>query len=256
MSTLAIIAEYNPYTKGHAYLLSEAKRRTNADTTIAVMGGNFLQRGQAALWNKYLRAKAAVSCGLSCCFELPFPYATGSSGDFAKGAVSMLDAFCSVDYLCFGAEAEEPGLLFSISEVIAGEPEENKRVLKEQLKKGFSYPVARENALLYFMGDVAPDTLRTVLQAPNNILAIEYLAALFLLKSSIKPVIIRREASDYKSTELSTAFPCASALRKCYASSGSIDVLKNHLPEGCFSALREADKRSAPVFTEALTPFL
>ncbi len=256
MSVLAIIAEYNPYTKGHDYLLQEAKRITGADTAVSVMGGNFLQRGIPAMWNKYTRAEAAVRAGLDCVIELPFAYATGSALDFAQGAVSLLNALSCVDFLCFGAETEDTDTLLKISDFLTYEPADYQSKLKEALSSGLSFPAAREEAL-FFCGKLADRTkLHELLSSPNNILAIEYLTAIKRTGSALRPVMIKRAGSDYKSTETNAALASATAVRAEYIKCKNSSGIKAMIPEPVFDVLKSADQKSAPITEDLLTPFL
>ncbi len=262
MSTLAIIAEYNPYTGGHEYLLSEAKQLTGADTSLAVMGGNFLQRGTPAMWDKYTRAKAACLCGVDCVLELPLPYATGSARDFAFGAVSLLDRLSCTDYLCFGAEASDLAELQEIADMLAEEPAEFKTQLNRTLKEGLSFPAAREEALSHFIKAFSQDdaqaqnALHELLSSPNNILAIEYLTALKKLGSEIKPVMIPRKKSAYHDETAAGSLSSATALRTTYLKDGSFESLRGLLPQPAYEFLITKDKVSAPITKTGLTPFL
>lgn len=198
MKTVAIIAEYNPFHNGHAYQLEMAKKLTDADYSISVMGGNFLQRGQTAMWDKYTRAQIACKNGIDAVFELPFPYATGSAGDFAYGAICMLNQISNIDFLCFGAETDDVDLLYDIASIIHSEPEPYKEILKDKLSKGDPYPLARQKAICGFTNNPKLDT---VLTSPNNILAMEYICALIKTGSHIKPVAVKRDV-DYHSLDV------------------------------------------------------
>ena len=138
MKTLAIIAEYNPFHNGHFYQLHKAKEITGANRAIAVMSGNFLQRGIPAMWDKYLRANMAVLAGIDMVLELPFVYATGSAYDFAMGAIHMLNKLESIDYLCFGAETDDLAGMLSVARIFVEEPEEYKQALQTELANGKS----------------------------------------------------------------------------------------------------------------------
>lgn len=104
MKTAGIIVEYNPFHNGHKFHIEETRRITGADFVIAVMSGNFVQRGACALLDKYVRTQMALSCGVDLVLELPVFFAAGSAGDFSAGAVSLLDKLGVVDALCFGSE--------------------------------------------------------------------------------------------------------------------------------------------------------
>ena len=211
MKTFAVIAEYNPFHNGHLYLLNEVKKLTDASYGIALMSGNFLQRGTAAICDKYSRAYMAVRSGMDLCLELPFVYATGSAYDFANGAVSILDKLNVVDYLCFGAETEDIEVLDIISDILCNEPDDFSNILKGELKTGLSYPAARQNALIKYTGN---SDIETIIYEPNNILAIEYLSALKRINSDIKPIIIKRNTAGYNDTSLNGNISSATAIRK------------------------------------------
>ena len=208
MSTVGIIAEYNPFHNGHMLHLNRAKELTGADHALSVMSGNFLQRGLPAFCDKYSRAFLAVSCGLDAVFELPFIYAVSGAGEFAAAGISLLNSLGAVDYVAFGAEDNVPELFDEISQLMAEEPEEYSLRLKSLLKGGHSFASARAAAL----SEVFGDTCAAIINKPNNILAIEYCTALKKTGSHIKPVIITRKYSDYNSTELNPAVSSASAL--------------------------------------------
>ena len=172
MKVTGIIAEYNPFHQGHAYHLSRARELTGADRILIVMGGNFMQRGEPAIIDKYTRTEMALRNGADLVLELPAASATGSAEYFAEGAVELLDASGVVNELCFGSE-----------------PEDYQELLRAELKKGKTFPEARETALSAFLPK------QSLLASPNNILAIEYIKALKRRKSSIRPLTIQRLGS-------------------------------------------------------------
>ena len=147
MSTLGIIAEYNPFHNGHLYHLQKAKERTGAEYTIAVLGGNFLQRGEPALWNKWVRTKMALLAGIDLVIELPFVFATQDAQGFARAGVSILNALGIVDYITFGCENDNIETFSEVAQLIRKEPPYYKEILKE-LEKGYSYPRVREKPSL------------------------------------------------------------------------------------------------------------
>lgn len=258
MSTLAIIAEYNPFHNGHAYQLQKAKQITGATHAITVMSGNFLQRGHVAMWDKYTRALMCVSAGLDAALELPFCYASGSAMDFAMGAVSMLNALHTVDYLCFGAETDDIKSFEWLSEIMIHEPEQYKMALKKNMASGYSFPVAREHAVMEYTNDPA---LISLLSSPNNILALEYLCALKRTHSDIKPVLIQRTGSGYHDSVLHGHISSATAIRGAFdeVSDDRTNILsriEKDIPEEVISVIKDCFHKCAPVFTDDLTPFL
>lgn len=189
MKVTGIIAEYNPFHQGHAYHLSRARELTGADRILVVMGGNFMQRGEPAIIDKYTRTEMALRNGADLVLELPAASATGSAEYFAEGAVELLDASAVVNELCFGSELGELEPLEKAAELLLEEPEDYQELLRAELKKGKTFPEARETALSAFLPE------QSLLASPNNILAIEYIKALKRRKSSIRPLTIQRLGS-------------------------------------------------------------
>ena len=186
MKVTGIIAEYNPFHQGHAYHLSRARELTGADRILVVMGGNFMQRGEPAIIDKYTRTEMALRNGADLVLELPAASATGSAEYFAEGAVELLDASGVVTELCFGSELGELEPLEKAAELLLEEPEDYQELLRAELKKGRTFPEARETALSAFLPE------QNLLASPNNILAIEYIKALKRRKSPIRPLTIQR----------------------------------------------------------------
>ncbi len=258
MSTLAIIAEYNPFHNGHMYHLNKAKELTGADYAIALMSGNFLQRGVPAMWDKYTRSYMCTSCGIDLALELPFPYATGSAMDFAMGAVSILNKLNYVNYICFGAETDDLKLLGDIAQVVVNEPGPYKNILKDHLASGMSYPMAREKALINYLNR---DNLAPIISQPNNILAIEYICALIRTNSSIKPILIKRKQAMYHDDNLYGSISSATAIRNALndqnpANTTPIDVISKDLPDQVAKIINDTYMKSSPIYSHALTPFL
>ena len=234
MSYIGIIAEYNPFHNGHKYQLQESLNLSGADGAIALMSGNFTQRGTPAMADKYTRAHAAVIGGLDAVFELPVIYATGSSRDFAEGAVGILGKMSEVDYLAFGVEDDEINLFYEISDILVHEPEEYKTNLNTFLSKGFSYPNASEKALKKILGNSISD----IISKPNNILAISYMVAMQKQKSRLRPIIVKRNDEGYSNKKLTGKYSSATAIRhalrnnesiKPYVPKESIMVYKDYL---------------------------
>lgn len=191
MNVAGIVAEYNPMHSGHIYHLQQTRELCKADVVVAVMSGNFTQRGEPAIYDKWLRASAAVNNGIDLVFELPFAYACNSAGYFAAGAVNILDGLGCVTHLSFGSESGEIQPLLDLAKFLAKEPKNYKEALKRNLDKGISFPKARESALSETFGKAE------VLQLPNNILGIEYLKALQMLKSDIIPITVIRKGQGH-----------------------------------------------------------
>lgn len=208
MKTIGIIAEFNPFHNGHLHLIRECKRALNADYCVVVMSGDFVQRGAPALLDKFTRTQMALSSGADVVIELPIYYSLGSAEYFAKGAVSILDKLGIVDYLCFGYESGELSYLEKIAELFNSEPDNFRDLLSSYTKKGLSFASAREKAAECILGK----EISSVLNFPNNILAIEYLRALYSINSSIRPFTVKRYGEGYNS-EIINEFASATAIR-------------------------------------------
>lgn len=205
MKVVGLITEYNPFHNGHKYHIDEAKRMTGADYVVAVMSGDFVQRGAPAVMDKYCRAEMALRNGVDVVLELPVCYATGSAEFFALGAVSLLDKLGIVDHLCFGSECGDIGLLKEAAEFLIDTPAPFDSRLQAFLKDGLTYPAARQKALQHSMDAIDSansQELARILTEPNNILGIEYMKALLRLHSSMIPVTIQRISSGYHDTKL------------------------------------------------------
>ena len=188
-NVLGIVAEYNPFHNGHLYQLEKCKEQSSADYTVAVISGNFTQRGEVAILDKWNRAKMAILAGVDLVVELPFYFACNSAEYFAKGSIDILNALGNVTHLGFGSESGDVDALVDVANKLAVESDELKKAIKEKLDSGMSFPKARSEALC---GEA-----KLILQSPNNILAIEYIKNLLLTNSSIKPVTVKRYQKGY-----------------------------------------------------------
>lgn len=219
MKVVGIIAEYNPFHKGHAYQLETIKKETHADYVIIAMSGNFVQRGAPALMEKYSRAEMALGCGADLVLELPVLFATASAEMFAAGGVGLLERTGVVTQLCFGTESENFELLKQTASFLINPTTLFSETLQQELKKGCSFPAARAKALSFYMqnaknpSNVDMQELHELLASPNNILAIEYLKALQSCHSNIQPCPILRKGAGYHDISLEHDFCSASAIR-------------------------------------------
>lgn len=211
MNVIGIIAEYNPFHNGHAYQIAHVKKNLHADYIVVAASGDYVQRGEPALLDKYTRARMALSSGADLVLELPVLWSTASAELFADAGISLFEKTGCVNGICFGAESGDLALLRRIADVLADEPAALKASLKHNLKSGSTFPKAREAALLsYFAGSagqdgalpVSTETLSSLLASPNNILALEYLKALRRRASSITPYLLKREGAAYHETSI------------------------------------------------------
>jgi len=234
MNVTAIISEYNPLHKGHLYHIETARKETNADFVIAIMSGNFVQRGTPAILDKYTRAKAALKSGVDLVLELPVMYATASAEYFALGGASLANSLKCVTHLSFGSEYGQADKFMETAKLLLEEPEEMKIPLKEALKEGLSYPAARAYAV-----KVSHPELSDILEEPNNILGVEYCKALLKLKSNIIPHTIKRHGQDYHSEATDTGFASATGIRKLLGdcSLETSDILKAQLAPAAYDLL-------------------
>ena len=194
MSAVGIIAEFDPFHDGHAYLIREARKLTGADHVVVAMSGDFVERGEPAVFDKFERARAAVRGGADVVFELPTAYATSGAKIFSEAGVRLLSATGVVDSICFGSECGDIETLCRASELLDNESEEFKTALLKYQKEGDSYPKAREKALRD-MG--VSEELVKLMREPNNILGIHYISAISNYCDGIKPYTIKRKGAGY-----------------------------------------------------------
>ena len=208
---LGIVSEYNPFHNGHLHHLEYSKKITNSSFTIAVMSGNFTQRGDTALVDKWTRAEMALKAGVDLVIELPTLYSISSAENFADGAVKILNSLGIIDYISFGSEIGELAPLNDVASILYKEPKEFSNLIAKQLKSGLSYAKARELAVSMYFG--SSKKYKEVLENPNNILGIEYLKALKKHKSNIEPITVKRDYSDYNSKSVKNGIASATAIR-------------------------------------------
>ena len=253
MKVLGIIAEYNPFHNGHLYHLNESKRLSGADFTVCVMSGNFIQRGEPAIVNKWARARMALSCGIDLVLELPVVYAMSSAEYFGYSAVKILDSLGIVDFICFGSENGKIGGLDLLADILVNEPPEYKSLLKKYLDSGSSFPSARESAIKQYLKKrhTSLESVEHLLGLSNNILGIEYLKALKKLKSQIKPLTVTRTANLYNSEQLSGSISSATSIRKHILSdmtASSPGIPAETMPEASLAIMKEElDSGRGPV---------
>lgn len=265
MKVVGLITEYNPFHNGHLYHIQKAKEMTGADYVLVVMSGNFVQRGAPSMMPKHIRAEMALRAGASAVLELPVCFACGSAEYFAAGAVSLLDSLNCIGAVCFGSECGDIKPLKKIAAALSEEPDEYKSCLRKELKKGRSFPSARQTALKRCLGDNVPDT---VLKDPNNILGIEYLKALRMRKSKMKAHTIKRIDSGYHNRNLNKTYSSASAIRGLFSCAGNSDCpeenplsdnllfsdivpcLEHQIPSFCMSLMKDTYRNRYPVRTD------
>ena len=241
-NVLGIVCEYNPFHNGHLYHLTESKKITQSDYSIAIMSGNFTQRGDVSIVDKWSKTKMAIENGIDLVIELPILYSISSAENFANGAIKILNSLGIVDFISFGSECDDISILNDIANVLCAEPDEYKTLLSHELSRGVSFPKAREKALMMYLNDVR--RFANVLSAPNNILGIEYLKALKRQNCRIEPVCVKRKSSNHSDNTISdySEFSSATAIRNACLSN-SFDKIKNVMPESAFEILNDNIKK-------------
>lgn len=254
MKVTGIIAEYNPFHNGHKYQIDKA-RENGADYVVVAMSGDFTQRGEPALFDKYTRAEMTLSGGADLVLELPVVYATSDAGRFARGGVSLLDSLGVVDELSFGIESGCEDLCYRLADFLHNPPSEYSESIKQAIKAGNTYPVARTMALNNYF---KPDEIAR-LNGSNMILGLEYMQALKEFNSSIIPVPLTRMGAGYNDTEINPdGFSSASGIRQaiqsaCHntASADTVTFSKS-LPYDINSVINVA----TPLFTDDFSSLL
>ncbi len=202
----AVIAEFNPFHTGHRYLIE--KIRTECEGVVAIMSGNFVQRGECAIFSKTERTKFALQNGIDLVIELPCVYALSSAEGFATGSISTLIGTGIVNELWFGSECGDIDALKRIAHYLNNESPDFKNALDKFLRRGESYPLAKINALKEISDDAH------ILSTPNNILATEYIRQLEKVSSSVLPRTVKRIGSGYNDTGAENTIISASAVRR------------------------------------------
>ena len=251
MKIVGLITEYNPFHAGHLYHMQQARELTGADYCVVLMSGNFVQRGEPAIFDKYLRTKTALLAGADLVLEIPAAFSTASAHEFAAYGVALLSAI-GVDAVVFGSECGQIEILKQAAYALNHESAEFQERLRKGLKAGLTYPQARAKAL------EMEDTWASVLTSPNNILGIEYLRAAEDLHSPMEFYTISRKGSGYHEDTLADAsFPSASAIRGIIRNSLSkdkdlLDILASHLP----AVTHPAYTGAVPVFVDDFSELL
>lgn len=211
MKVTGIIAEYNPFHKGHEYQLKFAK--SISDAVIVIMSGSFVQRGDVAIFDKYIRTKIALEHGADLVLELPVVFSLNTAERFAFGGISILNQLNIVDFLLFGSESGNIKELQNATQILENETDEVSNRIKNLLNNGMSYARARESA---YSGMIDS----SLFSEPNNILALEYLRQLYRTKSPITPITQKRIGCGYHEENLNSDFPSATAIRNSILNDG------------------------------------
>ena len=245
MKITAIVAEYNPCHNGHNLQKNLIKADENSHFCIAIMSGNFVQRGTPAIFDKWARARMALLAGLDIVIELPTAFALQSAEGFAAGGVAIATAI-GADELCFGSESADMDALMKTARHLARENPEYKERLKSFLAAGHSFPAARTLAM---QQETAAPT------GPNDILGVEYLKAIIRQSSPLVPRAIRREGAGYNEPGLSGSISSATAIRSAIAT-GNIAGALQSIPPECHTYLQELLQTNPPVFPQAFADLI
>lgn len=227
MKTLAIISEFNPFHKGHKYLLDEAKKQTNAELSLSIMSGDYVQRGEPAIIDKFSRADSAMKAGFDMVVEMPSFISLQSAEYFAIGSIKILEKI-GIDYLCFGIEKLNPDEFLEKVDILIEKSYELEELTKNNLHNS-SFTKARYDATCQLLGENNFIT-------SNNILALEYIRAIRKIDSKIKPVPIKRISSLNKESELKKEnISSSTAIRK-----NIFNDYKNHVPNFSYEVIEES----------------
>lgn len=230
-----IVCEYNPFHNGHLYHI-EATKKSGADYIVAVMSGNFVQRGECAFADKWVRAVAAVMCGADVVIDLPTPWSMASAETFARGSIGLLTDF-GIDALSFGCENDDIEMLRKCA--LAADDEKVASILKEKMSRGMKYPEALCGAIACVFGDEYAD----ILSSPNNTLAAEYIRQLSRCSKAVELIAVRRKGAFHDKAEASEDIASASKIR------GLDDLMKakQYIPQKAFAEFMTAyEKGFAP----------
>lgn len=262
---LGLISEYNPFHNGHLYHFNTSSDLTQAEYSICVLSGNFMQRGEPAVIDKWSRTLMALKAGIDLVIELPVIYCAQSAEIFAYGSISILNSLGIVDSICFGSESGDIDSLKHIASILNAEPPKYREYLKEEISKGISFASARARAVRRYaeyegmaLGKCTNDIsgcncLETVLKSPNNILGLEYIKWIMRLKSTIVPYTIKRVQSGYNDESLNKGFASAWALRKAIKDKDYKSIDK-HMPHFAADILKSClSGGRGPVFLEDFT---
>lgn len=254
MKAAGIVVEYNPFHNGHLHHARSAKESSGADILIAVMSGQFLQRGEPAFADKWKRTEMALANGVDLVIELPYVYATAQASDFARGAITLLDAIGSESF-CFGSEQGEIDPFLKSRELLNKQNLFYQQKIHEAVQSGISYPKALNEAYQAVTGGQEGFADLT---KPNNILGYHYIEAAERISSSMRPLTIQRIGADYHDpiTE-GLSIASATGIRKAFFEGDSLEELSLHLPVSSLEALQSFAKENGRFGSwEAFYPLL
>ena len=209
MKAVGLVTEYNPFHNGHLYHLNKAMELTGADISVAVMSGDFVQRGEPAVLDKYTRASMALNSGVNLVIELPVNYAVSSAESFAAGALKVLD-YIKADSIAFGSESGDIERLSKLAHILCDNEDTLYKEISKYTANGISYAAARQKVV----EKLTDKDTAEMLTSSNNILAVEYLKAIIKNNYAIKPYTVQRQGDSYNDTDIRSEYASATALRE------------------------------------------
>ncbi|HBD66639.1 MAG TPA: nucleotidyltransferase [Eubacterium sp.] len=208
MKAVGLVTEYNPFHNGHLYHLNKAMELTGADISVAVMSGDFVQRGEPAALDKYTRASMALNSGVNLVIELPVNYAVSSAESFAAGALKVLN-YIKADSIAFGSESGDIERLSKLAHILCDNEDTLYKEISKYTANGISYAAARQKVV----EKLTDKDTAAMLTSSNNILAVEYLKAIIKNNYAIKPYTVQRQGDAYNDTNIRSDYASATALR-------------------------------------------
>ena len=209
MKAVGLVTEYNPFHNGHLYHLNKAMELTGADISVAVMSGDFVQRGEPAVLDKYTRTSMALNSGVNLVVELPVNYAVSSAESFAVGALKVLD-YVKADSIAFGSESGDIERLSKLAHILCDNEDTLYKEISKYTANGISYAAARQKVV----EKLTDKDTAAMLTSSNNILAVEYLKAIIKNNYAIKPYTVQRQGDSYNDTDIRSEYASATALRE------------------------------------------
>lgn len=221
MKAVGLVTEYNPFHNGHLYHLNKAMELTGADISVAVMSGDFVQRGEPAVLDKYTRTSMALNSGVNLVVELPVNYAVSSAESFAAGALKALD-YIKADSIAFGSESGDIERLSKLAHILCDNEDTLYKEISKYTANGISYAAARQKVV----EKLTDKDTAAMLTSSNNILAVEYLKAIIKNNYAIKPYTVQRQGDSYNDTDIRSEYASATALRENL----KVDNISEYIP--------------------------
>lgn len=244
MKICGIISEFNPFTNGHKYIIEQVKQKYGLDC-LCLMSGNFMQRGEMAILDKYTRSTSAINSGADIVIEMPLVFSLSSAEYFARGSIKILKDL-NVSHIAFGVKISDTSILEKFAKIKSEEPDQIKTLIKGYIKAGMDYNKSFKLAYKSYFPELIKE-IDEIFNDPNNILAIEYLSAINSLHAKIQPIFIDRQDGGYNHhlpTKVNKMnFLSATAIRNLYLSD-KINKIKKYVPLYTFKCLKTSDNKN------------